>query len=116
MRNPALPLSHMMNWLDISDTNGFQFSVRSCSNALIELRKRPTETELATYSIILGTSNTTDADTGYSQVIIRDDNGNGVASQYFETPNVLNCHVFRRLWLSWRDDIIEVHVGTCKNV
>ena len=106
------------NWIDVSGKTLFMFRLKACSFGKIELRSSHENwTSTPAYEIIIGGMDrlrgrrdrpglTT---TGFDTIeIIYLEHTNITISKIFQVNDLLSCDMFRRFWLSWRDQKIEI--------
>jgi len=106
------------NWIDIQGKTVFAFRLKACSFGKIELRSSHENwTSTPAYEIIIGGmqkryggQDRPDLTTaGFDTIeIIYLDYNNATVSAIVEVYDLLSCDVFRRFWLSWRDQTIEI--------
>ena len=95
------------HWLSFkSSQKSLQFQVRACENARILLSDQPYGTVV--YQIIVGSEGNT------KSTITRYNSGNAAYDVVAEesTPGVLNCMETKYFWLSWRNGVLELALGS----
>ena len=95
--------------MDVSQRTAVEFHIRSCGYAQLELRSKPDDGGDAAYQITIGTEGPT-TNASKSIVKIRDANNIEILSEEFDTPDIIDCEIYRRRWLSWQGGVIQVRL------
>ena len=83
----------------------FEFKLRACSDALLELRPDPRQLSQFKLQLLIGTR--TNMFTVLNIVSVK---GKPVTKQ-ISTPKILNCDIYRRFWIRWGNGFITFGRG-----
>ena len=94
--------NYRQTWLDVQRTTQFQFKVRACQDAVIELR--PNQNQLTEYKIklVLGSLNNM-----YTTIYYKKPDTAELKND-IPTPNILNCDIYKRFWIRWQHGFLSL--------